>query len=235
MNIRAFARCAYGLGASAAILAGASASAMAGAATPITYYISDAILGLTFAGTITTDGTIGVLAKKNILNWSVTVSEFGGGGYTFSKSSGGTLSVAGRDLTASATSISFNFGDNNPATAGSFLFSDSTHSAFAGSSEFVFCSTYSYCGGTGQEGEISKEHTSPSHIRPPPRSLHTDTSGCGHSHGRSHGRSQGRSHSPSRYSSLQRSRARGAEPRGPATSVRIAPRGWAIEMPPQIV
>jgi hypothetical protein len=152
MNIRAFARCAYGLGASAAILAGASASAMAGAAAPITYYISDAILGLTFAGTITTDGTIGVLAKKNILNWSVTVSEFGGGGYTFSKSSGGTLSVAGRDLTASATSISFNFGDNNPATAGSFLFSDSTHSAFAGSSEFVFCSTYSYCGGTGQEG-----------------------------------------------------------------------------------
>jgi hypothetical protein len=152
MNIGVFARWAQVLGASAAILAGASASAMAGAAPPITYYISYGILGLTYSGTITTDGTIGVLAKKNILNWSVTVSASGSANYTFSKSSGGTLSIKGRDLTASASAISFNFPDNNPASAGSFQFSDSTHSALAGSSQFVFCSTTAYCGGTGQTG-----------------------------------------------------------------------------------
>jgi hypothetical protein len=136
------------LSACAAILAGTSASATA---APITYYISTNIWAQTITGTITTDGTMGVLAENNILYWSVTIS-FAGASHAFNQSRGGSLSISGRDLTASPMAISFNFGDINPATAGSFLFSDSSYSTFWGSSEFVYCSGRSNCGGAGQEG-----------------------------------------------------------------------------------
>jgi hypothetical protein len=96
--------------------------ALAGQAqSTIVYNVNLAIGAGGVAGTITTDGTVGLLGTSNILAWNLTVT--GNGGVTFDLVSGNGASgvevgnntsvfdpnIGNADLTADATNIYFNF------------------------------------------------------------------------------------------------------------------------------
>ena len=65
-----------------------------------------------FVGTITTDGTIGVLGSSNIVSWNLTLND--GSKVTILTPSTSTSSWYGGDLSATSTSLLFNYtiGDN---------------------------------------------------------------------------------------------------------------------------
>jgi len=88
----------------AAILLGVST------AHATTYSIKDDEGGVnTIAGTITTDGTIGVLSQQNILSWNVTVKD-GQHGETIVLTPANTenIDVQGQSLTADQSGLFFN-------------------------------------------------------------------------------------------------------------------------------
>ncbi len=82
------------------------------AAANITYDVDRAIGAGSISGTITTDGTIGVLSTINIVDWELTLNDG-----TIQSNLLGPLSgansnyiVTGKSLTATATDLLFNFG-----------------------------------------------------------------------------------------------------------------------------
>lgn len=78
------------------------------AATDITYNFTQAFGGASVTGTITTDGTIGVLDTADILSWDITLHGLNGSSLNLTTSD--TLwPVAGPDLTADAANLYFNF------------------------------------------------------------------------------------------------------------------------------
>lgn len=113
-------------------------------AAATTYSVNDTVLGLTATGAITT----GVSGLSDILSWSLTISDGGGGTATFNDTDG-TLTVAGSDFYISGNSIYFNFGDNNPSTAGEVKFE--SVAGFPGTSYFQLTSEY-VCGGSCDPG-----------------------------------------------------------------------------------
>ncbi len=99
--------------------------------------------GATATGFIETDGTLGVLATGNIVDWSVTLTAtnlFGGSPATFGFVGGLTI-VAGSGLTATATDLLFDFTAGpqrylllqNPAVPNGFLCLINDNGCFIGS------------------------------------------------------------------------------------------------------
>ena len=84
----------------------AGLSTLPAAAT--TYNISESAFSLSVLGTITTDGDTGVLSAADITSWSLTVS--GDGTPITLNNADFTLTLLGNDLSATATTLSFNFG-----------------------------------------------------------------------------------------------------------------------------
>jgi hypothetical protein len=90
----------------------------ASAAGATTYTVDTSAGSTTIAGTITTDGTLGILTAGNIEDWDLTI-DFGSP--LFQESLLGPLSgnnsgvyVEGDDLSATSLQLLFNFGDTNP-------------------------------------------------------------------------------------------------------------------------
>ncbi|MEN9630807.1 MAG: hypothetical protein RJA10_4035, partial [Pseudomonadota bacterium] len=81
----------------------------------IVYSINRIIGSGTVQGTITTDGTIGVLQNVNILSWSITVAHqnlVAGSPQSMSSASGiGAGFISGDALVATSTDLIFNYSD----------------------------------------------------------------------------------------------------------------------------
>lgn len=88
----------------------------------ITYNVNRTIGAGTVTGTITTDGATGVLATGDIVTWNLTLFD---GTLTFSLTgpavANSVVQVAGSDLTATASTLSFNFSGGD---GGYLLFQD---------------------------------------------------------------------------------------------------------------
>jgi hypothetical protein len=111
----------------AAIAAGLMAALWAGApaqAQDIVYTVDqsgtapivageDSPLSVTETGTITTNGTIGVLTESDIVSWNLTLTDKGNPAYdvTLNASNSGISEFTGNGLSASATALSFNYND----------------------------------------------------------------------------------------------------------------------------
>lgn len=89
----------------AALLASVTAATAGNAAT---YVLDRTINAGSAIGTITTDGSLGVLGNGNIIDYSITVS-LAGLTRTITKAEG-SWSIVGTALTASANALSFDFG-----------------------------------------------------------------------------------------------------------------------------
>ena len=61
------------------------------------------------SGTITTDGNTGVLGQSDIVSWDLTVNDGTDGPFTDTSADSNILVVAGDDLSATATTLSFAF------------------------------------------------------------------------------------------------------------------------------
>lgn len=105
----------------AALIASVTAAA-AGNAT--TYVLDRTINAGSAIGTITTDGTIGVLGNSNITDYSISVS-LAGLSRTITKADG-SWSIVGSALTASTNALTFNF----DATGGEYAYFSSAGAYF---------------------------------------------------------------------------------------------------------
>lgn len=88
-----------------------------GAQASITYNIDRTVGVGSVGGTITTDGTLGVLSGSNILSWTMTVTHpdlSAGSSYTTASNTGlGGGAISGNALTATATDLFFDFGSSS--------------------------------------------------------------------------------------------------------------------------
>ena len=77
------------------------------AASPISYNVNQTIGGGSVIGVIQTNGSIGVLGSGDITGWDLTLN---GVGSTFNiTNANSVVQLAGTDLTATLTDLSFNF------------------------------------------------------------------------------------------------------------------------------
>jgi hypothetical protein len=84
------------------------------------------LVGATVAGTIETDGTIGALASGDILAWNIQLTD--GIGDSFDLTNGNSAATAtGTALTATPTSLLFNFDTPNVGGLGYFQILDSSN------------------------------------------------------------------------------------------------------------
>jgi len=109
------------------LLAGVAALMAPQIAHATVYDLSDSIGTLSVTGTITTDSNVGNLQTSDITTWNLIVNSLGTV-YSLTPSTS-TVFGFGQDLSATATSLYFNFGDTNPLTQGSFSITSSTSSA----------------------------------------------------------------------------------------------------------
>jgi hypothetical protein len=97
------------------------ASQLTALASPIVYTVNDTVSAGTVTGTITTDGNLGTLVTADITGWNLVLEN--GFGTTLDLTGPSTVTpiegvdVVGADLTASASTLSFNFS----ATDGGFF------------------------------------------------------------------------------------------------------------------
>jgi hypothetical protein len=116
--------------------------APAAARADITYYVNPAWVGPIgeIGGSVTTDGTLGVLSAANIVDWTFIFWDGSGMGQLYGPLSGNNSSVyiAGSDVTAAPTQIFFNFDgtDGGLMLFQANLFSDSDFYCFATVSSF---------------------------------------------------------------------------------------------------
>ncbi len=110
---RSIGRC---IGTGATVLAIVAMSGSASAA-PIIYTVNETIgAGGMVTGTITTDGFIGMLFKTNFTAWNLTFFAPGAGSYN-STNANGTVSLFGPSVvTATTSTISFDYSNPSPAT-----------------------------------------------------------------------------------------------------------------------
>lgn len=81
-------------------------------ASPITYLVYQTVGAGSVTGFIETDGTIGVLGNGNILNWNLVLNDGTAPAFDLLgplSASNSVVGIAGADLTATATQLSFNF------------------------------------------------------------------------------------------------------------------------------
>jgi hypothetical protein len=97
----------------------------------------------TIVGTITTDGTLGVLQSSNILSWNLQLNDNLRPGYDvdLTPANSGIWYDTGNGLTASATALSFNFSD---AGAG-FIIQGTTYGFSSGYQYFCLQATTGAC------------------------------------------------------------------------------------------
>jgi hypothetical protein len=110
-------------------------------ATPITYDVSDQAGSFSVSGTITTDGTIGALSGGDIIGWSLTIDN-GASSTSFVKGFR-DAAVEGTALTASASSLLFDFDDQQ----GGFEIDDPDSTA-------TYCVVGIGCSGFGSAGLV---------------------------------------------------------------------------------
>jgi hypothetical protein len=81
--------------------------------SPIVPSGEDSPLAVTETGTITTDGTIGVLQASDIVSWNLTLTDKNDPAYdiTLTTANSGISVFDGNGLSASATALSFNYSD----------------------------------------------------------------------------------------------------------------------------
>jgi len=81
-------------------------------ASPITYDVNQTIGSGGVTGTITTDGTLGVLASADVLSWNLVLNGVPPSTFTLTDANS-TAVIFGTDVTASATELRFDFSANN--------------------------------------------------------------------------------------------------------------------------
>jgi hypothetical protein len=87
-------------------------------ASDITYSVNESVGAGSVTGTITTDGTIGVLGSSDIVDWNLVVND--GSGSAFDLTGGNSQDdVYGIDLTATSGQLSYDFSAG--AGAGYFI------------------------------------------------------------------------------------------------------------------
>jgi hypothetical protein len=91
-------------------------------AAATTYDVSQDVGSFVITGTITTNGDIGVLNATDILSWSLTITQ--GPQKVVLNNADSTLSLSGDDLTATKTSLAFDFDDTDRRTAGDLEFTE---------------------------------------------------------------------------------------------------------------
>jgi len=97
----------------------------------------------TVTGTITTDGTIGVIQSSDILSWNLDLIDNLNPAYdvVLTPSNSGIVFDTGNGLTASATALSFNFSD----AGAEFAIQGTTHGFYSGYQYFCFQATTGAC------------------------------------------------------------------------------------------
>ena len=93
------------------LFAGASLIALTAGAEAAVFNLNRTIGGGSVVGTVTTDGTLGVLAQGNITDWSLALND-GSNTFTLLGPSSGNnsrLVVVGTALSATATQLMFDF------------------------------------------------------------------------------------------------------------------------------
>jgi hypothetical protein len=97
----------------------------------------------TVIGTITTDGTIGVIQSSNIVSWNLQLNDNLRPYYDvqLTPANSGIVADNGNGLSATATALSFNFSD---AGAG-FAIQGTTHGFYSGYQYFCFQATSGGC------------------------------------------------------------------------------------------
>jgi hypothetical protein len=97
----------------------------------------------TVSGSITTDGTLGILGPNNIISWNLALTDNFNAAYTVVLPPSNSVLVAdtGNGLTASATGLSFNFS----ASGAEFLIQGTLHGVFSGYQYFCFQATTGAC------------------------------------------------------------------------------------------
>lgn len=120
-------------------------------AAPITYDVNRTIAGVgSVVGTVTTDGTIGVLARNNVTGWALTIDDGdGNGSFTLLGGINSALLMLGNLLSADADSLAFDFNGTGFA-----LFQSPT----TGSSVNWWCleGANSGCAGYGQGETVNR-------------------------------------------------------------------------------
>ncbi|MGA8756791.1 MAG: PEP-CTERM sorting domain-containing protein [Stellaceae bacterium] len=108
--------------------------------TPIT---APPPLSDTVSGSITTDGTLGILQTSNILSWNLDIIDNLNPAYDvlLTPANSGILEDIGNGLTASATGLSFNFSD----TGAVFAIQGTQYGFFSGYQYFCFQATTGPC------------------------------------------------------------------------------------------
>jgi hypothetical protein len=103
----------------------------------------DSPLSDTVSGTITTDGTIGVLQSSDILNWSLALTDNENAAYNvvLTPSNSGIVADIGNGLSASATALSFNFSD----AGAEFGIQGTSYGFYSGFQYFCFQATTGAC------------------------------------------------------------------------------------------
>jgi hypothetical protein len=79
-----------------------------GSANATTYNVNQMFGGGGVAGTIDTDGTVGVLGTGNITGWSLNLTDLSGS-FLLTGGVNSQVLIAGSDFTATATDLLFNF------------------------------------------------------------------------------------------------------------------------------
>ncbi len=126
--------------------AAAASALMAVPASAATFLVSQIGGGVSAIGSITTDGTLGVLSTANVTTWSLNLND-GFGTFTLNGTSNSQLLVQGSDLTATATGLFFNF-----SGTGFALFQNPS----VGSGiNFVCFVGNAVCGGAGNRTSVS--------------------------------------------------------------------------------
>jgi hypothetical protein len=97
----------------------------------------------TVSGTITTDGTIGILHSSNILSWNLDITDnlTPANDVVLTPLNSALVEDVGNGLTASATGLFFNFS----ASGAEFLIQGTTHGVFSGYQYFCFSATGGAC------------------------------------------------------------------------------------------
>ncbi|MGE0483211.1 MAG: PEP-CTERM sorting domain-containing protein [Gammaproteobacteria bacterium] len=121
---------------------------IAAQAVPITYNVNRTIGPGSVVGSITTDGTLGVLGSANVTGWSLTIDDGDGNGpFTLINPGNSGLAVSGSLLSATLTDLVFNFS----GSSGFALFQNPN----PGSGQNWWCveGLNSNCAGTGNSTE----------------------------------------------------------------------------------
>lgn len=158
-----------------AALAGAPAAAQT--TTPLTYNVERTIGSGSVQGSITTDGTLGVLSRENIVDWTFALAFGSGSGpVTIRKANAGIALVGGTALVADLHSIVFDFSATNPASFFGFYNSEGSTSDVGWDSqegrESVFRGDFGAFDTALRQGTVVIASRSPnSHAVPEPTSL----------------------------------------------------------------